>query len=196
MNDCQIIHYNGDITKLKVQCVVNASEIKSENIDEIKFRSEIPKNISVPIGVVKITNEHELSSPYVIYVNCPKISNDGEDHKLLSRCYLQALELAKNANINEIAFPCISTNEFGFDKYRAAQNAITSVKLWLNSPLNNNTIKKIIFVTNTDEDNAIYSNLINPNKQNDNNYFFSSLFCIILIILIFLYIIMNFNNRQ
>jgi O-acetyl-ADP-ribose deacetylase (regulator of RNase III) len=68
--------------------------------------------------------------------------------------------------LNEIAFCCISTGIFGFDKSTACATAIASVFKWLqqqqqqqsSSSSQNNTLplNKIIFVTFTDEDEALY----------------------------------------
>ena len=51
----------------------------------------------------------------------------GED-ELLASCYQRSLELAGDAGLASIAFPCISTGIFGFPKDRAAAIALETVR--------------------------------------------------------------------
>src|SRR5690554_646380 len=113
-NNCDIIHYHGDITKLNIECIVYSNEknLQPNTTNDSPYNSiyteqELSEDINhMPVGLVKLTNGH--NSKYIIYVIAPKaISEETEDHKLLSRCYFQSLELAKKNNISEIAYTCI-----------------------------------------------------------------------------------------
>jgi len=174
---CDIIHYHGDITKLKVDCIVNTgTNINLYTAAGPQFAEESKNFSNLSPGTAQITSGYNLPATYVIHTIGPKATSESfDDHKILARCYLQALELAKQNNISEIAFPCISADQSGFDRRRAAHNAISSIKLWLNSPLNDRkTIKKIILVTNTPQDFMVYKDLmelINKGETNQETYY-------------------------
>ena len=72
----------------------------------------------------------------------------------LKNCYINSLELAKQNDIREIAFCCISTGEFRFPKDKASKIAINTVKDYLKK--NEKHFDKIIFNVFTDEDYVIY----------------------------------------
>lgn len=166
----KIIHYHGDITKLKIQCIVNASNesglgcnIPNHCIDSAihyaagpKLLEECKKLNGIPTGIAKITNGYNLPAQYIIHITGPKNEGEPEDHGLLSQCYIRCLELAKLNSINQIAFCCLSTGIFGFNKYRAADTAISTIIGWLS--VEPSYFDKIVFVTFTKEDYLIYKN--------------------------------------
>lgn len=166
-----ILLHHGDITKLNVECIVNASnpsglgcQIKNHCIDSAihfaagpKLLEECKKLNGIPTGQAKITYGYDLPSKYIIHVTGPK-KDKSEDHKMLSTCYINCLNLATKNKITEIAFCCISTGIYGFNKYNAAKTAINTTMTWLKSNVHN--INKVIFVTYTKEDKIIYEKLL------------------------------------
>ena len=72
----------------------------------------------------------------------------------LEECYINALELARENNIKEIAFPCISTGEFRFPKDLASEIAIKVVRKYIDD--NVNCFEKIILNVFSEEDYNIY----------------------------------------
>jgi len=163
-----------DITKMKIQCIVNASNESGlgcfrENhpcIDNAIHKAagksllaECKKLGGVPEGTAKITGAHNLPCKYIIHTTGPKVdkANPTEDHKQLAQCYVATLDLAMKNKITEIAFCCISTGIYGFDKTRAAKTALSTVRRWLRN--HSRHFEKIIFVLYTDEDQEIYSKL-------------------------------------
>lgn len=73
----------------------------------------------------------------------------------LRNCYINSLDLAKENNIREIAFCCISTGEFRFPKDKASIIAIETIKDYLKDYTD--FFEKIVFNVFTDEDYEIYS---------------------------------------
>ena len=77
-----------------------------------------------------------------------------KEREELKNCYIHPLQLAKENNIKEVAFPCISTGEFRFPKEEACQIAIKRVKEYLKE--DTNSFEKIVFNVFTEEDYKIY----------------------------------------
>lgn len=111
-----------------------------------------------------MTKGYNLPAKYVIHTVGPIIYEDITDKQReeLKNCYIHSLQLAKENNIKEIAFPCISTGEFRFPKEEACQIAIKAVKEYLKE--NTNYFEKIVFNVFTEEDYRIYNqNIFNKN---------------------------------
>lgn len=103
-----------------------------------------------------MTKGYNLPVKYIIHTVGPIIYEEVTDKKReeLKKCYINALQLAKENNIKEIAFPCISTGEFRFPKEEACQIAIKTVKEYLGK--NENWFEKVVFNVFTEEDDNIY----------------------------------------
>lgn len=103
-----------------------------------------------------MTKGYNLPAKYIIHTVGPIIYEEVTDKKReeLKKCYINALQLAKENNIKEIAFPCISTGEFRFPKEEACQISIKAVKDYLKQ--NTNHFEKIVFNVFTEEDDRIY----------------------------------------
>ena len=167
--------WKGDITRLKIDAIVNAANNKllgcwqplHNCIDNIIFSyagiqlrnemNEIMKKIGPyeEIGKARISKGYFLPSKYIIhtvgpFVNGPLTKNH---KKLLESSYLSILKLAKEKNIKTLAFCCISTGVFNFPNEEAAYIAIKTV---INFLENNNDIK-IIFCVYKDIDENIYN---------------------------------------
>ena len=107
-------------------------------------------------GKAFITKAYNLPSNYVIHTVGPIIYESVTEKEIqeLRNCYINSLKLAKENNIREIAFCCISTGEFRFPKDKASKIAISTVKEYLES--NEKYFDKIIFNVFTNEDYDIY----------------------------------------
>ncbi len=173
----KIALWQGDITKLKIDSIVNAGNsqglgcfLPNHNcIDNqintfagVRLRlacNEIMKdlNYNLETGKAIITNAYNLPSKYVIQTVGPIIENEVTEEKEqeLANCYINSLKLAIENGIKTIAFPCISTGVFRFPKDNACRIAIKSVKEFLES---HDTIEKVVFNVYSDEDLEIYKN--------------------------------------
>ena len=178
--------WKGDITRLKVNAIVNAANNKllgcweplHNCIDNIIFSysgvqlrnemNEIMKKIGPyeQIGKARISKGYYLLSDFVIHTVGPYV--DGpliEKHKeLLTNSYKSILELAKEKNIKTLAFCCISIGVFNFPNEDAAKIAIKTVIDFLekNKKLN----LKIIFCVYKDIDEIIYNNILKQKTEN------------------------------
>ena len=178
--------WKGDITKLKIDAIVNAANNKllgcwqplHNCIDNIIFSyagvqlrnemKEIMKKIGTyeQTGKARISKGYFLPSKYIIHTVGPFVNGHlTEKHKkLLESSYLSVLELAKEKNIKTLAFCCISTGVFNFPNEEAASIAIKTV---INFLKNKNKDIKIIFCVYKEIDEIIYKNKL---KEMINDY--------------------------
>ncbi len=164
----RIILHKGDITKLKVDAIVNAANkslLGGGGVDGAIHRAagkELLKECRTlngcETGDAKMTKGYNLPAKYVIHTVGP-VWNNGKyrEEELLASCYSKSLELAVKNNIKSIAFPNISTGVYGFPKDKAARIAINTVKNFLTK---HEEIEKVIFAVFDDENFEIYNRLI------------------------------------
>ncbi len=164
----RIILHKGDITKLKVDAIVNAANkslLGGGGVDGAIHRAagkELLKECRTlngcETGDAKITKGYNLPAKYVIHTVGP-VWHSGKYHEeeLLASCYSKSLELAVKNNIKSIAFPNISTGVYGFPKNKAARIAINTVKNFLTK---HEKIEKVIFAVFDEENYEIYNRLI------------------------------------
>src|SRR5665648_163200 len=146
--------YHGDITELKVECIVNAANESGlgcftpnhpcidnkihkkagpDLLKECLSFPELSPNVRIPTGTAKLTKAYNLPSKYIIHATGPSLlkTTDKPDYKMLQQTYTECLNLAYSKGIQEIAFCCISTGMFGYDKKNSAQVAFQTVMDWL-----------------------------------------------------------------
>ena len=171
--------WRGDITTLKVGAIVNAANsgmtgcyqpchacidncihtfagVQLRSVcDAIMQKQGHPE----PTGKAKITPAFNLPCDYVLHTVGPIINGPlaTRDCELLSSCYTSCLDLAKENNVESIAFCCISTGVFCFPQEKAAQIAIGTVKKWKEK---NNSRIKVVFNVFGQKDENIYRELL------------------------------------
>lgn len=154
--------YCGDITKLKVGAIINATDENLSGgggVDKAIHAAAGPELLTeceriggCKTGEAIITKGYHLPTEYVIHTVGPKYgSEDGNEDELLSNCYQDCLRLAFEHNIRSIAFPNISTGLYRYPKEEAVEIAFSSVWKWMKSHQYYN-FEKIIFVSFTKED--------------------------------------------
>ena len=175
-NADKICLWQGDITKLKVDAIVNAGNsqglgcfMPNHNcIDNqintfagVRLRlacNEIMKdlNYNLETGKAIITSGFNLPAKYVIQTVGPiiDIQVTEDKKKKLADCYRNSLELAIKNNIRTIAFPCISTGVFRFPKDLASKIAINTIDDFIAEK--EDKIDKVVFNLWSDEDVMIY----------------------------------------
>lgn len=149
---------NGDITKLKVDVIVNAANSSlmggggvdgaihraggPEILDEC--RKIVAKQGSCKTGEAVITTAGRLPSKFVIHTVGPVWNGGQNDERAkLANCYTNSLMLAVKNLCKAIAFPNISTGIYGFPKKEAATIAVQAVNEFLKT---DRFIEKVIFV--------------------------------------------------
>ncbi len=162
----------GDITKIKVDAIVNAANsslMGGGGVDGAIHRAGGPaileecrkivaKQGGCKSGEAVITTGGKLSAKFVIHTVGP-VWNGGkydEENKLVN-CYKNSLQLAINNHCKTIAFPNISTGIYHFPKKDAARIAIETVAKFI---VQSDKIEKVIFVCFDDENYGLYENLI------------------------------------
>jgi O-acetyl-ADP-ribose deacetylase (regulator of RNase III) len=167
----------GDITKMKVDAIVNAANsslLGGGGVDGAIHRAGGPKILEeckairetqggCETGEAVITTGGNLSAKYVIHTVGPvwQGGNNNEEG-LLANAYKNSLRLATEYKIKSIAFPNISTGVYGFPKQRAAEIAINTVKEFLNLT---GLIKEIYFICFDEENYKIYQLLISSSQE-------------------------------
>lgn len=166
MTKIRLIH--GDITLLAVDAIVNAANrslLGGGGVDGAIHRAagsqllEACKKLNgCETGQAKITPGFRLPAKYVIHTVGP-VWRGGQDREteLLSQCYLNSLELAKQYECRQVAFPNISTGVYGFPKSKAAHTALSAVKDYLTAYTG---FEEIIFVCFDQENYQLYKDLL------------------------------------
>ncbi len=177
--------WQGDMTRLKVDAIVNAAnsallgcfvpchrcidnaihsgagmELREEcnkimNQRKIKYGT----NYEEPTGTATITEAYNLPCKKVIHTVGP-ICYFGLNDELcndLKNCYESVLNCCAENGLKTVAFCCISTGEFRFPNKEAAVIAKDTVERFLMKKENN--IERVIFCVYKDLDREIYDKL-------------------------------------
>lgn len=164
----------GDITKLKVDAIVNAANsslLGGGGVDGAIHRVGGPAILEAcrairarqggcETGKAVITTGGNLPSKYVIHTVGPVWAGNqaSKKVKLLASCYQKSLQLAIENEVKTIAFPNISTGIYGFPKALAAETAIQTVQDFLSE---NTALDEVIFVCFDIENYNLYLNTLN-----------------------------------
>lgn len=158
----------GDITKLRVDAIVNAANktlLGGGGVDGAIHRAagrelfEECKTLNgCETGQSKITKGYNLPSKFVIHTVGPVWrGGKNNEEELLKSCYLTSLNLAIKNNIKTIAYPAISCGIYGFPIDKAAKIAFETVKDFISQ---NDRIEKIIFIDINDKVINEYNKLV------------------------------------
>jgi O-acetyl-ADP-ribose deacetylase (regulator of RNase III) len=148
-----------DITKLKVDAIVNAANtslLGGGGVDGAIHRAAGPELLAecrslsgCATGSAKITKGYKLPAKFIIHTVGP-VWNGGShgEPELLASCYRACFELARANDIKCIAFPAISCGVYGYPIPGATQIAVRETRAALK---NNDTFETVVFTCFTDE---------------------------------------------
>jgi len=136
----------GDITRLKVDAIVNAANSwlrhgggvaaaivrAGGKIIQEESNRIVEKRGPVRVGEAVYTTAGSLEAKYVIHAVGPRMGEGSEDEKLRSAT-LSSLRLAERLGLESIAFPAISTGVFGYPRDKCAQVMLRAIKEYVSS---------------------------------------------------------------
>ena len=135
--DGRLIVETGDITKERVDAIVNAANsslMGGGGVDGAIHRAGGPAILAecrklrqerfpdgLPPGKAVQTTAGALPCTYVIHTVGPVWHGGGQGEPgILASCYRECLELAARLGVSSIAFPAISTGVYGYPRHLAA----------------------------------------------------------------------------
>ena len=168
-----------DITDMKTDAIVNPTNNKLQPSSSgvcgsifkkagfQKLQNTCQKIGSIKIGDAVITKGYNLGCKYIIHTVGP-VWRDGKNNEstLLYNTYINCLKLAKYKKCKSIAFPLISSGNFGYPKDKALEIATKAIKDFLSE--NDMLIYLVVFDKKSFK---ISKNLFDSIKQYiDDNY--------------------------
>ncbi len=174
--------WQGDITRLEVDAIVNAANSRMLGcfipnhrcIDNaihsaagMQLREECASIMhsqghKEPTGEAKITRGYNLPAEWVIHTVGPIVYGvypTEEDCRLLADCYRSCLKLSDEKGLKSMAFCCISTGEFHFPQKKAAEIAVDTVRDYLDRHPGA-SLEAIVFNVFKDRDYMLYKELL------------------------------------
>ncbi|MBS7328364.1 MAG: macro domain-containing protein [Oxalobacter sp.] len=110
-------------------------------------------------GKAKITKAYGIQyADYIIHAVSPIYHGTEQDEELLASCYTASLDLALDNGCTSIAFPSLATGGHGYPLDEAAEVAVESVRIWLDS--HPDVVMDIYFCCFTKEERAVYDSLV------------------------------------
>ena len=157
-----------DITKLKVDAIVNAANSRLAGGGGVDGAIHRDAGADLPVacrklngcltGSAKITSGFKLPAKFIIHTVGPVWrGGNSNESKLLESCYRTSLEISKQNNAKTVAFPNISTGIYGFPKQEAARIAIATVSEFIK---NHSLPEQVTFVCFDEENYNFYSELL------------------------------------
>ena len=138
----RILVVEGDITRLAVDAIVNAANeylMGGGGVDGAIHRAAGPALLAecaelggCMAGQARMTGGYRLPARHVIHTVGPIWEGGyGGEPDLLRSCYRESLRLATEAELETVAFPCISIGAFAYPRAQACDVAVGAVSGWL-----------------------------------------------------------------
>ncbi len=178
--------WQGDITRLAVDAVVNAAnsqmlgcfvpmhtcidnrihtfagvQLRAEcNRQMNLLRQRYGKDYEQPTSVPILTDAYNLPAKKVVHIVGPIVQYKLTPvlEKDLADCYRNTLDMCRDNGLKSVAFCCISTGVFHFPNKRAAEIAVDTVTDWIKN--NPRCMERVIFNVFKDEDKRYYEELV------------------------------------
>lgn len=168
----KITIYQGDITTLAVDAIVNAANtslLGGGGVDGAIHRAAGPELLAecrtlkgCPIGEARMTRGYKLPCRYVIHTVGPVYNGMPSDEAHLRGCYESCLQLALDNQFETIAFPAVSCGVYGYPIKKAAAIAMDTVLRYIS---NMGPLKMVTFVLFSRHDFDIYEYILKTQGQ-------------------------------
>lgn len=150
MRPMNIEIWQGDITELDVDAIVNAAKpslLGGGGVDgaihraagpgllaECQALPELRPRVRCMVGEVQVTAGHNLRARHILHTVGPVWQGGNRDEAaLLANCYWKSLQQAERMGLSSVAFPAISCGVYGYPVHPAARIAVTECSSWLRS---------------------------------------------------------------
>ncbi|WP_312651748.1 macro domain-containing protein [Proteiniclasticum sp.] len=129
----------GDITVMDVDAVVNAANTSLSMGGGVcgaiflaagprELQKECDEIMQCPVGQAVITDGYQLKARKIIHAVGPIWQGGGNhEEELLRSAYVSALKLAREEDLESIAFPLISSGVYGYPKDEAQKVAVEAI---------------------------------------------------------------------
>ena len=132
----------GDITKLKVDAIVNAANAAlcgGGGVDGAIHQAAGPELLAecrtlgrCETGFAVLTKGYRLAAAHVIHAVGPVWYGDTRNEReLLASCYHESLSIARDSGLEQVAFPAISCGAYRFPVKEATEIACQVVRTFL-----------------------------------------------------------------
>lgn len=177
-HDKQLFLWQGDITRLKVDAIVNAANKDGlgcfipnhhciDNTIHTMAGAQVRTDMALalngrklPVGKVVVTKAYNLPTAFIFHTVGPVIYKETVsqmNQDLLAACYRNCLLEADKMGLSSIAFCAISTGEFRFPKTLARDIAIQTVRDYLAQTASG---LQVLFNVYSAEDLALYEDVL------------------------------------
>ena len=174
--------WQGDITRLAVEAIVNAAnsqmlgcfvpmhtcidncihtyagiQLRAEcNRQMDQLRMKYGRDYEQPTAVPMLTDAYNLPAKKVVHIVGPIVNYKLTPalEKDLADCYRNTLDMCAENGLKSVAFCCISTGVFHFPNKRAAEIAVQTVTDWMEAHAG--MVERVIFNVFKDEDKEYY----------------------------------------
>ena len=171
-----LIEWQGDITALKVDAIVNAANSRmlgcfiphhrcidnaihsAAGVQLRLFCNDLMQGREEPTGRAILTPGFNLPARYILHTVGPVVTTPKplpQQEAQLASCYRSCMDLAAENSLESIAFCCISTGEFHFPNDLACRIAVGTVRNYLKTHPDS-SIKTVVFNTFKDIDHVLY----------------------------------------